>query len=121
MWDYDPDSRNDLIGFAEVPLRGVLVSGRISTGTTPDPVQACLITDFCPYVIILSSGLATHAAPDRAASAGRLITAGALTGALEMVAEPAYTQVCAMAIFVAHAHSHVCHVISGLFEPFIHP
>jgi len=68
VWDYDPDSRNDLIGFAEVPLRGVLVSGHISTG------------------------LAMHSGPDRATSGGHLITAGALTGALEMVAQPAYTQ-----------------------------
>lgn len=32
VYDYDATSRNDLIGFAEVPLRGVLLSGRISTG-----------------------------------------------------------------------------------------
>ena len=32
VWDWDPTSANDLIGFAEVPLRGILLSGRISTG-----------------------------------------------------------------------------------------
>lgn len=69
VWDYDPDSRNDLIGFAEVPLRGVLVSGRISTA------------------------LAMHSGYDKNDPSGKgLIVAGSLTGALEMVAEPQHTQ-----------------------------
>ena len=64
VWDWDPTSANDLIGFAEVPLRGILLSGRISTG------------------------LAMYAA----GGGGDLMTAGSLQGSLEMLAEPTHTQ-----------------------------
>ena len=64
VWDWDPTSANDLIGFAEVPLRGILLSGRISTG------------------------LAMYAA----GGGGDLLTAGSLQGSLEMLAEPTHTQ-----------------------------
>jgi len=70
VWDWDPASSNDLIGFAEVPLRGILVSGRISTG------------------LAMRTGAVDPADP----ATGRLVEAGSLTGNLEMVSEPTHTQ-----------------------------
>ena len=76
MWDWDGvTSRDDLIGFADVPLRGVLLSGRI-------------------YAAL---GMPVSSTQDAASKGGakaekRLMTAGTVEGSIEVVAEPAHTQ-----------------------------
>ena len=70
VWDWDPTSRNDLIGFADVPLRGVLMAGRISTG-----------------LAMYASG-----ATSKDDGGARMLNAGTLEGGIEVMAEPAHTQ-----------------------------
>jgi hypothetical protein len=80
VWDWDPASRNDLIGFAEVPLRGVLLSGRISTG-------------LAMYGSAADKVYSKTAAKAEAEGGGaRLVTAGSLTGSLELISRPVHTQ-----------------------------
>ena len=106
-WDWDPASRNDLMGFAEVPLRGVLLSGRITTA------------------------LAMHSADDVSAAepGGRLTTAGNLSGGLEMLSEPAHTQfgdvvkrlpkMTYLAVHVQSAIDLVGKKVDGMSDPYV--
>ena len=68
MWDYDTASRNDLIGFADVPLRGLIQSGRIS------------------------ASLAMWEEGRAKGEEKRLIDAGKVEGGIELVTEPSYVQ-----------------------------
>ena len=76
VWDYDLGSSNDLMGFAEVPLRGVLLSGHI---------EAAL-------------AMYDKSAPRSSSRSGsdaiqhRLKQAGHIEGSIELVSEPLHTQ-----------------------------
>ena len=81
VWDWDV-GKDDLIGFADVPLRGVLLSGRIATGLAMRAGGGPLLGRR------KSKALGTEGAGE----GGRLITAGELEGAIEVAAEPMHTQ-----------------------------
>jgi Ca2+-dependent lipid-binding protein len=80
VWDWDQVSRNDLIGFAEVPLRGVFLSGRVSTSLALEDASAS------------KQPKSASTAEGGDGSGPRMIHAGTIEGAIELMAEPAHTQ-----------------------------
>ena len=67
MLDFDAGSRNDVIGFTEIPLRGVLQGGRLAASLSiwQDPARK---------------------------KYSKLIPAGAVKGGIELITEPKHAQ-----------------------------